>query len=165
MPGRVVLRVLLRVALVMAALRAVGVLLSRRGNVGDADSDEFSISTIFGGVERVSRAASLRRGRVLACCGGVELDLREAKLDPGGAELALRACLGGIQVLVPEEWRVVVVGNAKAGGIDVRVTPETELAEDAPSLRIQAAAALGGVQVTTGLEDDDEGEDESTAGE
>lgn len=152
-----VLRVVLRIALVMAALRAVGVILARRGNTGDAESDEFSIAAIFDGVERVSRATSLRQGRVLACFGGVELDLREATLDPGGAELHLRACMGGIEVVVPEEWRVVVVAESKAGGIDARVTPETELAEDAPSLRVQAFAALGGVQVTTGRSGEDRG--------
>lgn len=150
------LRVVLRIALVIAALRGVAVILARRGNVGDAESDEFSIAAIFGGVERVSRARSLRNGRILACFGGVELDLREATLDPGGADLVLRACLGGVEVLVPEEWRVLVAAESRAGGVDVRVTPEPELAEDAPSLRVTAFAALGGVQVTTGRADEND---------
>ncbi len=153
MPGRALFRVVLRVALVMAALRAVGAIVSRRSNVGDAESDEFSIAAIFGGVERASRAASLRQGRALTCCGGVQLDLRGATLAPGGAELLLGAYLGGVQVLVPAEWRVVVTSQAKAGGVDTHVTPEADLAEDAPSLHVVARAVLGGVQVTTELED------------
>jgi predicted membrane protein len=156
MPGRVVLRVLLRVTLVLAALGAIGAAVSRRRNVGGAESDEFSIAAIFGGVERVSRATALREGVVLACCGGVQLDLRKAAMAPGGADLFLQACLGGIQVVVPEEWRVVVESDAKAGGVDVRVTPEVELVADAPSLRVEARALLGGIQVTTEPDDDDD---------
>ena len=48
MPGRVVRRVLLRVTLVLAALGAIGAAVSRRRNVGGAESDEFSIAAIFG---------------------------------------------------------------------------------------------------------------------
>jgi hypothetical protein len=144
---RRLLRVVIRLALVMVAVRAVSGFVSRRGNVGDAGSDEFAITACLGGVERESLAASLRRGRVLACLGGVDLDLRRATLDPGGAELDLRACLGGIQVTVPGDWRVTVAGEPRAGGMDVRVTPPEELAADAPSLRVDAAALLGGVVV------------------
>jgi hypothetical protein len=144
------LRVVIRLALVMVVVRAVSAIVSRRGNVGDAGSDAFSITACLGGVERESLAASLRHGRVLACLGGVDLDLRRATLDPGGAELDLRACLGGIQVTVPDDWHVTVVGQPKAGGIDVRVTPVEELAADAPSLRVDAAALLGGVVVAAG---------------
>ena len=164
MPGRAVLRVVLRVALVMAALRAIGVIVSRRGNAGDAESDEFSIATVFGGVERVSRATSLRHGRVFVCLGGVELDLREATLDPGGAELRLRACLGGVEVLVSPAWRVVFEGKAIAGGADARVTPESELADDAPALHVRALAVLGGVEVTTESDDEDEAAEDSVPG-
>ncbi len=138
-----------------AALRVAGHLVSRKHNIGDDASDEFSLAAVFGGAARASRAPSLRRGDVLACCGGVQLDLREATLDPAGADLRLRAYLGGIQVVVPEGWRVAVEADAKAGGIDTNVTPEDDLAEDAPVLRVQAFATMGGVQVTI---DDDEGE-------
>jgi hypothetical protein len=155
-PGRVVLRVLLRVALVLAALGAAGAAVSRRRNVGGAESDEFSIAAIFGGVERVSRATALREGVVLACCGGVQLDLRQATLDPEGAELRLTAHFGGIQVLVPAAWRVVVQADAKAGGIHTHVTPEAEVPDGAPSLRGRAVVVLGGVHVTTEPENEDE---------
>jgi len=164
MPGRTLLRVAFRIALVMAALRTVGVIISRRGNLGDAASDEFSIATVFGGMERVSRATSLRHGRVFACLGGVELDLREATLDPGGAELRLRACLGGVEVLVSPAWRVVFEGKAIAGGADARVTPESELADDAPALHVRALAVLGGVEVTTESDDEDEAAEDSVPG-
>jgi predicted membrane protein len=158
MRGRALLRALLGVALVLGFLRVMGVVISRQATEGDEEADAFSIAAILGGATRVSRAAALREGRVLAASGGVQLDLREATLDPGGAELLLQAYFGGIQVLVPAGWRVVVESDATMGGVDARVTDEAELAADAPALRVEARAVLGGVQVTTrGGDDDEEG--------
>lgn len=153
MRGRALLRALLGAVLVLGVLRAVGAVASRRGTVGDEESDVFSIAAVFDGATRTSRATALRRGRVLAACGGVQLDLREASLDPDGAELLLHAYFGGIQVVVPEGWRVELTADATAGGVDARVTDETMLAAGAPSLRVGARAVLGGVQVTTEADD------------
>ncbi len=143
------LRLVLRVTLVLAALRAVGALVERAGTEGDATSDEFSVAVVFGGAQRVSRAASLREGSVTATLGGFQLDLREATLSPLGARLVLRSRLAGVQVLVPDEWRVVVEEHAMAGGIEARVSSDAELEADAPTLQIEAFATLGGIQVVT----------------
>ncbi len=138
-----------KVLIYAGLLWGVGQLLARRSTEGDAASDEFSLAAIFGGAERVSTATALRRGRCLAVCGGVQLDLREAMLDPAGAELRIDATFGGVQVLVPATWRVTADVEAMAGGVDLRVTPPGELPEDAPALRVLGAARMGGVQVTT----------------
>jgi len=164
MSQRTLLRAAFRLVLIVAALRALAAIVSRRGNAGDAESDEFSIATFMGGMERVSRATSLRHGRVLACLGGVEIDLREATLAPGGAELVLRACLGGVEVIVSPEWRVVFEGKALAGGVDARVTPESEFAADAPTLRVRALAVLGGVEVINEPDDEDEAAGDAVPG-
>jgi hypothetical protein len=81
--------------------------------------------------------------------GGVDLDLREATLDPSGADLDLSATLGGVNVTVPSEWRVVVEDRATLGGVEALVTDPGELPEDAPLLRVEAAARLGGVAIMT----------------
>ncbi len=142
------LRAIVKVSLLLTALWSAGQVLSRRLEEGDAESDEFSIATVFGGRERASGAASLRRGRVIACCGGVDLDLREATLAPGGAELLVQAFMGGVQVTVPADWRVTVEADAIAGGVDTNVTPPEELPDEAPSLHISVVARMGGVAVT-----------------
>jgi hypothetical protein len=143
------LRAVRRFLVVGVLLWGVGQLLARRSTEGDADSDEFSLAAIFGGAERTSTATALRRGRVLAVCGGVQLDLREAALDPGGAELHVEVTCGGVQVLVPATWRVTDEVEPRAGGVDVRVAPADELADDAPSLTVRGVARMGGVQITT----------------
>jgi hypothetical protein len=138
----------LKLALFVTVLWGVGRLLSQRLSYGDSDADEFSIATICGGVDRTSTAQSLRQGDVLACMGGVDLDLTGVTLDPAGAELAVRAVMGGVQVTVPGTWRVTVEAEQRAGGVETRVTPLEDLPADAPSLDVTATVVMGGVVVT-----------------
>ena len=146
---RVLVIPVVKVIAVLAGLWAVGQVLARRRTVGDETSDEFAIAVYVGGVERACKATSLRRGSVSVVLGGVDLDLREATLDPGGADLDLSATLGGVNVTVPSEWRVVVEDRATLGGVEALVTDPGELPDDAPLLRVAAGARLGGVAIMT----------------
>jgi hypothetical protein len=130
-----------------AVLVARGILV-RRFTEGDSESDEFSVAAIMGGVDRSSTASALRRGRVVAAVGGVNLDLREATLNPAGADLRVEAYVGGVQVSVPNTWRVQVQSEAAMGGVEANVPEPDDLPEDAPTLRIDAIARVGGVMVT-----------------
>jgi hypothetical protein len=145
----VVVKRVVKIVLVLVALGAAGQLLARRKSFGDDTDDEFGIATYLGGVERSCKAASLRRGSVSVALGGVELDLREATLDPSGADLELTATLGGVNVTVPSDWRVVVDDRARLGGVEALVTDPEELPDDAPLLRVVAGARLGGISIIT----------------
>lgn len=138
-----------KVVVVVVGLWALGLVLARRRTVGDETADEFAIAAYVGGVERTCLAASLRRGSVSVVLGGVDLDLREATLDPAGADLELSATLGGVNVTVPSDWRVVVDDRATLGGVEALVTGPEELPDDAPLLRVEASARLGGVAIVT----------------
>ena len=146
--GAAVKRVV-KVVVALLALGAAGQLLARRKTFGDETADEFAIATYLGGVERTCEATSLRRGKVSVLLGGVDLDLREATLDPSGADLELSATLGGVNVTVPSDWRVVVEDRATLGGVEALVTDPEELPDDAPLLRVAAGARLGGVSIIT----------------
>lgn len=143
------MRIVLRLVLLFAALWGAGKLVAGRLTEGDASTDEFSLAAVLGGLERRCRATALCRGRVLALCGGVQLDLREATLAKNGGRLTVRAILGGVQVIVPAGWRVIVEADARAGGVDAGVTPPESLPADAPTLLVEAVARLGGIAVTS----------------
>ncbi len=113
---------------------------------GDAESDEVALVAIFDGIELESRASAFRGGSMLAWFGGIEVDLRAAKLSPDGAHLELHALNGGIAVKVPEGWRVQSSVRAFSGGVDAPA-PELEAA-DAPTLTLDGFALFGGVAVT-----------------
>lgn len=141
------MRLAVKIAAVLAALLALAQVLARRRSVGDETADEFVIVVRVGGVERACRATALRRGAVSVVLGGVDLDLRDAVLDPAGATLALSAIWGGVNVTVPTTWKVLVERQAVLGGVDANVTPAEELPDDAPVLRVEATARFGGVAI------------------
>jgi hypothetical protein len=111
------------VLMVFGALWAIGQALARRRTVDDETSDEFELASYLGGASWTSTAASLRRGVVRVCCGGVDLDLRPALLDPLGATLELLPMWGGVNVTVPRGWRVLVVDRSTLGGVDAPRDP------------------------------------------
>jgi len=146
---RALVIVVVKVIAVLAGLWAVGQVLARRRTAGDDTSDEFAIAVYVGGVQRACKATSLRRGSVSVVLGGVDLDLREATLDASGADLDLSATLGGVNVTVPSDWKVVVEDRATLGGVEALVTDPEELPGGAPLLRVEAGARLGGVAIMT----------------
>ncbi len=146
---RKLLRILAAFVVIQAIGFVIGTMISRRLTKGDEDSDDFTVAAVMGGKQFRSHADHLRSGTVIASLGGVEIDLRDATLDTEGATLDLRATMGGIQAIVPDDWAVDVDTVTTAGEVDVKVTPIEELPTDAPKLHIDATTRMGGVQVTT----------------
>ena len=106
------------------------------------------IVAIFGGASRKGGWHAEPLIEVTAVFGGVDLDFREAVLP--GREVVLRATaiLGGVDVIVPPEMRVVDGGGvAILGGRDIAGTSVESSGPDAPVLRIEGTCVLGGIDV------------------
>ncbi|GMQ99006.1 MAG: hypothetical protein BMS9Abin17_1548 [Acidimicrobiia bacterium] len=112
---------------------------------GSESDDEFSVVAGASGSEFQSRASSLREGRVLAVMGGVELDLTDAGID-AGATLDVKTVMGGVDVIVPPQWRVELISNSVFGGVSNRTDPDSGGA-DAPLLLVRAQAIMGGIEI------------------
>ena len=127
----------------------VGQIVAKKMTKGDETSDEFQVAAILGGKKFESHAKDLKSGTAITSMGGIELDLTDATLGSGGAELELKTTMGGIQVTVPDDWAVKVDSESKAGEFQVDVTPPEALPIGAPELRIHAVTRMGGGLVTT----------------
>ncbi len=114
---------------------------------GDETTGEFELVTIMEGKQFASRAEQLQSGKVTTVMGGVDLDLRDAVLAPGGADLALFTVMGGVALRVPDTWIVETVGRAFLGGHDTRVAKRGALSADAPVLRVHANTFFGGLDI------------------
>ncbi|MET8762953.1 LiaF domain-containing protein [Lentzea sp. NPDC004782] len=102
---------------------------------------------MFGGASTKERSKHLRHADVSAIFGGATLDLREAHIDTD-ADVDAFALFGGVDVLVPEGWRVSVGGLPFMGGIDDKTSnDERELPDDAPVLTVNGTALFGAVVV------------------
>jgi hypothetical protein len=77
--------------------------------------------------------------------GGIDADLTQAELAPGGLEIVKVSVLGGVSLIVPADVRVEVQAFALLGGKDVERRPD--LPPSAPVVRVRSFGLLGGVRV------------------
>jgi hypothetical protein len=105
------------------------------------------IIAILGGASRKGAWHADPVINVLTVLGGAHLDFREAILP--GNEVVLRAVsvLGGVEVIIPPEMRVIDNGIAILGGRDIAGRTADSANPGAPVLRIEGACVLGGMEV------------------
>ena len=149
------MKALKRIAIGIVALNVIAVVAAQIAKrmipvYGDAESDVFSLLAAMDGVEFASRSTSLRAATARAIMGGMELDLSEAELATT-ARLDVTAVMGGIDVLVPEGWRVELMSGGFAGGAENLTDPDgVEIG--APELIVDARTYFGGVSIRTAEE-------------
>ena len=147
--ARRILKAALAFIVINGIIYAIGQLMAKQRSAGDELSANFKRLTLWGGEEFKSKATALRSGEARVRAGGMVIDLREAGLDPHGAELALDVRGGGALVLVPEDLRVTVDADSTLGGVDTTLPRQDALAPDAPHLHVRARSVAGGVSITT----------------
>ena len=101
---------------------------------------------IMSGVGRRSVSSDFRGGDANAIMGGVELDLRSAQIRDGEtAVLDVFAMWGGIDVRVPENWRVVSEVFPLMGAYEDNTRSSTLTA--GPTLLIRGVVLMGAIEV------------------
>jgi hypothetical protein len=129
---------------VIAAL----VIKQRTPSVGNAESDEIALVTIFEELAFTSTAKAFRGGSLTCWYGGGDLDLRDAALDPAGARLTVKLVFGGGRVLVPDDWAIDLEATSVFGGMsDTRETSIRDAA--APRLVIDGTVVFGGLAIVS----------------
>lgn len=110
------------------------------------DTEEIDLVSIFEGQQLVSEASPFYGGKVMAMFGGVMIDLRKATPAPTGVFLDLAVMMGGLNLVVPEGWRVRFEGKLIAAGFsdETRTTAD----DDVPTVTITGLVLMGGVQAT-----------------
>jgi hypothetical protein len=112
----------------------------------DETDDELDVAAIFDALDVTSKSTAFRGGDVVVWYGGGTLDLREATLDPDGAELRVRAMFGGLEIAVPSAWPVELHSRTLlAGAGDARDTIDVD--PTLPPLVVDAQAIFGGVVI------------------
>ena len=117
-----------------------------KSNAGE-ETQEIDLVTIFGGDNLVSSADPFYGGKILTMYGGTVLDLRKATPAPTGIYLDVLAWMGGVNLVVPQGWRVDFTGKAIFGGFDDATQTTADL--DAPTVRIGGMIVFGGLKATT----------------
>jgi predicted membrane protein len=104
--------------------------------------------SVFGGVERRIETDDFQSAYISAIFGGVKLDLRRAQIKQGRAIIDVNAVFGGVEMMVPENWSVVVEATGVFGGIEDKTRPPQQTpGQPNPVLVVTGAAAFGGVSI------------------
>jgi predicted membrane protein len=106
--------------------------------------DTVAASAFLGGADHICRSQAFKGGQVTAILGGVEIDLRDAKLAPDGARMQVTVFAGGAEVAVPQGWRVVVTGTPLLGSMENKTRGGEA---SGPVLRIGAFVFAGGLEI------------------
>ncbi len=109
-------------------------------------ADRVNSLVAFFGRNIVNESQQFGGGSVFAVFGGTEVDLRRARPVPEGAAMDVVVAFGGVDIIVPEGWRVEVKGIPLFGGWSNKT--RRELVEDtAPLLSVEALVAFGGLDI------------------
>lgn len=97
----------------------------RLENLGarEEPSSTFSVDVFLSSVVRKVTALALTRGSVVALLGGADIDLRSARMASGSATLEVNMVMGGLNLVVPEDWVVDYQGAQVMGSIEDHSKP------------------------------------------
>lgn len=121
---------------------------SLRGSVAaqvPGDDNAYLRSTAFwSGTNRRSVSRAFRGGELTAIMGGIEIDLNGAEAEHGRAVVDVLVWWGGIDIRIPEGWRVVNEATVIMGGVEDKTKPSPE---GAGTLVLKGLVVMGGVEV------------------
>lgn len=108
-------------------------------------SDAIDIVHIFSGGERIITSTNFKGGKISSIFGGGEIDLTRAELASGSNELEIACIFGGVSLIVPDSWNVIIDVTPILGGFSdsrkMRPGQEIDLSK---TLVIKGAVVFGG---------------------
>ncbi len=138
---------------VLLILAGLQIIYQSRGKSGlftranrTSDDNYFSFSAIFAGNSHKITSQELRGGDSLALFGGVDIDLTTARPIADKCTLSLTALFGGIDLVVPDNWELVVSGTPIFGSVENKIR-RRESSEDKQTVYINTSVLFGSVEI------------------
>ncbi len=123
-------------------ISVAGVMLMMQGLRAQPSNGFRAVALMGANISKV-RSQEFRGGQAVAVMGGCEIDLSNAR-PVDGAVIDVLAFWGGIEVKVPNGWRVVNHVLPILGGVDDKLAPA---GENAPHIVLRGAVIMGGMGV------------------
>lgn len=106
--------------------------------------------TILGGGRKVVSSKNFKGGKITTILGGIDLDLHDSSLAEGTQYLEINTMLGGIDIIVPRDWKIIVNVTSIFGGFDdKRVIDLNQIQESNKVLIIRGFVLFGGGDLKT----------------
>jgi predicted membrane protein len=125
----------------------------RQSTGGAGERETLSQSRVDGDVTFGSReeridSQEFEGGEIRCVLGGFKLDLRDARIKGSEAVIRVKAVMGGIELTVPGDWKIVISGNPMMGAFENKTRQRPSAQDpDAPRLVIEGSVVMGGVEI------------------
>lgn len=129
----------------VTALAAAGVAKLVLESRAEPTTEEVDLVSIFQGTHLVSTATPFYGGKILNLFAGTMIDLRKVQPSPTGVHLDFAVFCGGVNILVPEGWRISSEMSMFAGGVNDATRTGTD--PDAVTVYLTGFVTFGGVNV------------------
>jgi predicted membrane protein len=113
-------------------------------------TDMFNAVAIFSGCERRVKSQNFKGGRATSIFGGVELDLRDAKIEGDEATIEVNCIFGGAEIRVPDNWNVHSKSIPVLGGFSDKThisSAEDPAGGKRKTLIVTGVVVFGGVEI------------------
>ncbi len=116
----------------------------KKPEAGTSSKEFLSDTVVFWGLDRKVKSQDFKGGEFNVAFGGLQLDLRDAKISKGGAKIHINCAFGGVEIFVPKDCRVKTKGSVVLGAWEPKVE---ERKVDTPVLEITGGVMFGGVEI------------------
>ena len=114
------------------------------------DIDYIDEVAILGGGRKVLNSTNFKGGKVTTVLGGVDIDLHECSLAEGTNFIDLTTIFGGVDLIVPKDWKIIVNVTSIFGGFDdKRIIDFNQIQESSKVLIIRGFVLFGGGDLKT----------------
>lgn len=110
------------------------------------ESDRVDSLVVFGGVNRDVISKSFKGGELTACMGGAEFNFGKADIETS-ATLDVTIIMGGVKLIVPQNWDVQINCTNILGGVDDKRRGNGAPIETSKKLILTGTVIMGGVEI------------------
>jgi predicted membrane protein len=112
------------------------------------DPDFIEIVAVFSGGERLVTSKNFKGGEITTVFGGAEINFLNAELAPQEVYLEVTAVFGGLVLILPPNWEVIIDVDQVFGGFaDKRYLPPNHNLDPSKKLYIKGAVVFGGGEI------------------
>ncbi len=118
-------------------------------DVPELSENRIDTAALFGGKEVRLTTSAFEGGSVTTMFGGTEIYLTHSQLAPGKNILDVFVMFGGVEIHVPEDWRVITRGFPIFGGFEnkTRSLPSEDPLQAESVLIVKGIVAFGGIEI------------------
>jgi len=118
---------------------------------GSSGSDFINVTSVLGGSNYNYNSKNLKGGKMTAFMGGSKLDMRNAEMEGDSMVIDAFLMMGGMELLVPAHWRIVLQATPILGGVDDKTTVKDETKTGKGSktkeLIVKGIVIMGGIDI------------------